>query len=994
MITARRTRLHRAPTLPAFRAALAALVPTDAIDRARETFVLVPTRSAGQLLRRTIEDHALRPGAAIVLPDVLTRRDWYERLHQRTPGLPRLLTPFEREVLIEAAAHEAITEGDTPPFNIRPALLAEILELYDGLRGHQQTLARFEEQLTATFSAAADYDRGAERLLRQTRFLVRTLQGYEQRVATLGQLDEHHLRDALLETPSPTPYRAAIVAIGDQGQDPNGLPAADFDLLTRLSGLEAIDIVATEEQLAAGLYERLHNLLPGLEDTKVPPPEAKLEAPVLLVPEQEPRAGSFLSRDREDELSDLVRRIRALHSQRRSEAAIALDRVGVVVGRPLPYAYLARGVFDSGGVPLQSSDALPLAAEPFAAALDLIFSAVSTGFAATPLLALLRSPHFVFRAAELELMADAIAALAIGLAAFDHGGDAARLESLAAKWESGALEPPRDPRWNSAQAAHAARTAAAVVRALSPLAIEQPASVLLTTLSEFLGAFSRPIVLDDPLRERRLRARRAVLAILDGLSTSHRDHHDLRWKVEELAGTVRRWIESETFTPEGGEAGVVLVDRAAAPFGEFDDLHLVGLVEGEWPVRLRRNVFFGQGILKTFGWPDDAARSAAERASFVDLMRSPRAHVSLSGFSLEEDSLVDPSSLLDEAPRAGLSALALRVPATEVFAREALARRPVAMDALEESAASWARLRASRPEFGQREFHGYTHPPAARAWSVSALDLYGQCPFKFYSRYVLKLGEEREEEDGLTPLERGRLIHEVFETFYREWQDRGHRSVTADRLDQARALAEDVLARHLERLPASLAAIERTRFLGSPVAPGLIDVVLRMEAEREVEVVERWLEHKLEGAVALRGPDGTRDVPLRGIADRVDLLSDGTFRVIDYKTSRASGPLQIAMYATALRQRLAAYRGRAWVVGEAAYVAFRDDPPVKPLARTPADLDAAIAREEARALAIVEGIERGEFPPRPAQRSLCNTCAWAGVCRKDYVEADQPEPAV
>ena len=159
-------------------------------------------------------------------------------------------------------------------------------------------------------------------------------------------------------------------------------------------------------------------------------------------------------------------------------------------------------------------------------------------------------------------------------------------------------------------------------------------------------------------------------------------------------------------------------------------------------------------------------------------------------------------------------------------------------------------------------------------------------------------------------------------------------------------------------------------------------------------IVERWLEHRLEGAVALRGPDGTREVPLRGIADRVDLLSDGTFRVIDYKTSRASGPLQIAMYATALRQRLAAYRGRAWVVGEAVYVAFRDDPFVKSFGRTSADLDAAIAREEARALAIVEAIERGEFPPRPAQRSLCTTCAWAGVCRKDYVEADQPEPAV
>ena len=990
MITVRRTRLHRASTLPAFRAALAELIPVQAVAPARTTFVLVPTRSAGELLQRTLERRLLRPGGAIVLPDIVTRRDWYERLHQRTPGLPRLLTPFEREALIEASAHEAITEGDTPPFNIRPALLAEILALYDGLRHRQQSVARFEEQLVASFSAAADYDRGAERLLRQTRFLARTFHGYERRVAALGQLDEHLLRDAVLTTPAPHGYRAAIVAVGDQLQE-NGLLAADFDLLTRLPGLETVDLVATEEQLATGLHERLHHVLPGLEDVKVAPPDVPLDLPVLLVPEERPHATSFLSRDREDELSSLVRRIRALHHR---TPDLPLNRIGVVVGRRLPYVYLARGVFASGGVPLQSRDALPLAAEPFAAALDLLFSAVSTGFSAATLIALLRSPHFNFNAEEQAVTADDVASLAVGLAAFDHSGEAARLDSLAEAWMDGGLEPPRDPRWNAAGAARAARRAAEVVRALAPLAADQPASAALVSLREFIERFSRSLAIDDPLRERLLRARRAILAILDGLAEAHRRHHDLRWNIDELAGTVRRWIESETFTPQGGRAGVVLVDRDAAPFGEFDDLHLLGLVEGEWPARGRRNVFFSQSVLTPFGWPDEGARWQAERAAFVDLLRSPSAHVSLSSFSLEEDGLVDASTLLDEVPRAGLSAVATAIPATHVFAREALALRPVPADVVEEPAASWARLRAARPDFALPAFHGYTHSPSSRAWSVSAIDLYSQCPFKFYSRYVLRLGEEHEEEEGLTPLERGRLIHEVFEAFYREWQTRGHRGVTADRLEQAKSLAEAVLARHLEALPPSLAAIERTRFLGSPVAPGLIDVVLRMEAEREVEVIERWLEHGLEGTVTLRGPDRVRDVPIRGVADRVDLLSDGTFRVIDYKTSWASGPLQIALYATALRQRLTGYRGRTWVVGEAAYVAFRDDPPIKPLARNPADLDAAIAREEANALAIVEGIERGEFPPRPAQRSLCTRCAWAGVCRKDYVEADQPEPAV
>ena len=117
---------------------------------------------------------------------------------------------------------------------------------------------------------------------------------------------------------------------------------------------------------------------------------------------------------------------------------------------------------------------------------------------------------------------------------------------------------------------------------------------------------------------------------------------------------------------------------------------------------------------------------------------------------------------------------------------------------------------------------------------MSAVDLYGQCPFKFFARHVLRLPEEHEDEEGLTPLERGRFLHETFEAFFQAWQKRGHGSVTADRLEDARTLFVDVLTPRLEKLSPSDAAIERTRFLGSPVAAGLIDVVLRMEAERDV----------------------------------------------------------------------------------------------------------------------------------------------------------------
>jgi RecB family exonuclease len=992
VITERRTRLHRAPSLPAFRAVLTALVPVDDLAAARSTAVLVPSRTAADLLRRTLEDRRIHTTGALVFPDLVTRRDWYERLHTLGRFDSRLLTAFEREVIVEAAAHEAITEGDIPPFNLRPALVGEIVALYDLVRRQQRSVEDFERVLAGNFDDSASYDRGAERLLGQTRFLSRVFRGYERRRDDHGGLDEHRLRDLLLSSDVAT-YRRAIVTIADRPADADGLWAADFDLLSRLPGLEMLDVISTEEQLATGWLERVHGLLPGLEEVRPVPPEVPLDTPVLVVPDAESRAVHFESRDREEELADLVRRIRALD---RGGSARPLSRIAVVCGRPLPYAYLAPGTFESGGVPLQSRDALPLAAEPFAAALDLVFSAVSTLFSASPLTALLRSPHLTLAGALPRPSPADLAALDVGLSAFDHGGSAARLDELADGWAAGTLQPPRSPRWQSEGAARAARVAAATVRALEALAVRQRASASLEALLSFLHGAAAPLAIDDPLRERHLRARRAVLSILDGLREAHARHHDLLWTVDELAATVRRWIEAETFTPSRGRAGVVLTDAASARYGEFTDIHLVGLVDGEWPVRARRNVFYSQPLLAQLGGPPDLDRTPADRAAFVDLLQSPSTRVSLAAFALEDDALVDRSPLLDAVPRAGLTSVPFEVSSRAVFTREALATRPVPADAVHGEAARWLACREQRPDFRAPEFHGRALPSTPRSWSVSSLEQYALCPFKYYARYVLKLAEEWPEEEGLTPLERGRLIHEVFETFYAEWQARGHRTVSADQLDAARALAATILDRSVAALPPSDQTIERTRFLGSPVAPGLIDVVLRMEAERETPVIERWLEHRLDGTVRLRGQGGEREIALRGIADRVDLLGDGTFRVVDYKSSRATSPLQLAMYATALRQQLADYRGRRWILDEAAYIAFREEPPVRPLSRPPADVDAVIAREEAHVVEIVDAIARGEFPPRPAQRSLCATCAWATVCRKDYVEAevDAAAPAV
>ena len=49
------------------------------------------------------------------------------------------------------------------------------------------------------------------------------------------------------------------------------------------------------------------------------------------------------------------------------------------------------------------------------------------------------------------------------------------------------------------------------------------------------------------------------------------------------------------------------------------------------------------------------------------------------------------------------------------------------------------------------------------------------------------------------------------------------------------------------------------------------------------------------------------------------------------------------------------------------------------------DLAAVLADGQERFVKAVEDIERGQFPPRPAEPHRCMFCDYPTVCRKDYV---------
>ena len=182
--------------------------------------------------------------------------------------------------------------------------------------------------------------------------------------------------------------------------------------------------------------------------------------------------------------------------------------------------------------------------------------------------------------------------------------------------------------------------------------------------------------------------------------------------------------------------------------------------------------------------------------------------------------------------------------------------------------------------------------------------------------------------------------------------------------------------------------MQRTRLLGSAVDEGLAEAVFQVEAEWETPIVERLLEHPLDGEFEMRTETETRRVALRGKADRIDLLQDGTFRIIDYKLSRAPDrklALQLPIYTVCAVQHLRDATGKAWEPGQAGYIAFGQDRQFVPMLARGKSRDATLLDAQARLLDAVDRIERGEFPPTPADTMMCTRCAHAAVCRKDYV---------
>lgn len=288
-----------------------------------------------------------------------------------------------------------------------------------------------------------------------------------------------------------------------------------------------------------------------------------------------------------------------------------------------------------------------------------------------------------------------------------------------------------------------------------------------------------------------------------------------------------------------------------------------GVNEGAVPSSANADLFLPDALRRELGLPSNDTRYARDAYYMTAVPRSRQHTTVLTGRRAANDEPLTPSRLLltgdDETLLRHAEMLCCESDATDVVI-------PVGL-----------RRRRSETAFDVPGLPDPIEPPTHM--SITDFRLYLQCPYRFALRRLLKLGRVTDDASELDPLQFGNLLHRVLQMFGNDPELAGSSS-------------PEVIERALVGMLDDLA---RTNFGATPVPSVRIQLsaarrrlqgFARAQAELRRagwEIVHA--EHTFDQDVALDVPNDD-PMPLTGRIDRIDVhAADGTWRVIDYKTS-------------------------------------------------------------------------------------------------------------
>jgi ATP-dependent helicase/nuclease subunit B len=875
--------------------------------------VFVPALPIAAELRQSLVRVAARP---LLLPTFETLAHWTQTAV--IPDIPAPLADCERLVLL----HEALRERQWFDEGALWGIASEMAGLFDELTAAAVHLPDDESALTVQLERAY-----ALRASTPLAFEARVVHELWRALSAAGRPDMagvYRLRLARLAEQAERPLLVLLDAAPEEALDP-----AEHDFLVRYAERQPVAV--------------FHPAPRGLATTPLMTALAAAwpENGAAVAPLRD-RALDLAARLPCSPLSGRLQLVPAAGREQEAQAAVAqiaqwltqgLRRI-VVITQDRLTARRVRALLEREGVLVVDETGWLLSTSRAAAAIDALIETAAGGAYHRDLLDLCKSPYVFADCAE-DARKAAVFTLesAIRAASVRSGLPRFRRCLLASEGEEQTLGIALLDR----------------IEAATTLLRSRPA-----TLPRWIDRLSKALeVLGAPPL---LQADAAGKALLDLLATRRQelDGSSALFSFAAWRDWLNRELEAASFRDASVVSPIVLTPLNAVCLRRFEAVLLIG-GDARQLVPAAGGAFFNQSVRHELGLPTRSHAECELRRDLELLLATvPRVVVT---WQSEQDG---EANLL--APEFDLLATLHQLAWGDDLHHPPL---PARREAQPEADSAPGASRRAAP----------IAPPALipHRVSVSGYASLVACPYRFFARHVLGLGEMDEVSEEMGKSDYGALVHRVLERFHT------HHPLIAT-LSEEEALAA---------LQACVIAV-----FAPAVEDNFLAIGWRLRWEKRLRAYLDWqrgveaagwrwaqAETRVSRVLPLEGGEG---VELYGRIDRIDTIGQGAASVslLDYKTQTA----------TKIRQRLSddvqlpAYALLHGDAAQAAYVALDDERIVAVAAGDDEGslmFDAAAQGERLRA--VFNAMHAGAALPAHGAERECQWCEMGGLCRNKYV---------
>jgi len=293
-----------------------------------------------------------------------------------------------------------------------------------------------------------------------------------------------------------------------------------------------------------------------------------------------------------------------------------------------------------------------------------------------------------------------------------------------------------------------------------------------------------------------------------------------------------------------------------------------------------------------------------------------------------------------------------------------------------------------------------------KVYSVTELDEYIDCGYKYFADRILKLPSTETESNWLSSLERGNLYHSIFYRFYTQIQQEYTDSILpkvqlipAKRLEYEdllhRIAAEELSYMYYDH---PFMELEKRSMFGD-ISQGIKGTLSRwLDGEIDSQkdglfpaLFETSFGDKYKRSNFIPPIHITNHILLQGKIDRIDIsLDNSSFKIIDYKTGKllisqkdveSGNKLQMPLYIKAAQHILAhQYNSIDPKAVNPTYYSLQDFKSKTAFNRN-SDIEEKIQSILEKTDQDILKMKEGYFPVQPLNTSSCTYCNYSSICR-------------